>query len=68
MCIACSPLTSIVAVMLGDKTVKIWGSMRGDLRATFKGHGEGVRSVAISHDGALVVSGSGEQSDRWYSA
>ena len=47
-------------IVLGDKTVKIWDAVTGHVKATLEGHSEWVSSVAISHDGATIVSGSGE--------
>ena len=57
---------SMIAV--DDKTVKIWDAVTGRIWAaltsrvklTLVGHSNWVRSVAISHDGATIVSGSGE--------
>ncbi len=58
--------TSMIAV--GDNTVKVWDAVTGRIWAALKsrvkltlvGHSNWVRSVAISHDGATIVSGSGE--------
>ena len=49
---------SMIAV--GDKTVKIWDARTGRVKATLAGHSDRVMSVAISHDGATIVSGSSE--------
>ena len=49
---------SMIAV--GDGTVKIWDAVTGHVKATLKGHSHFVYSVAISHDGATIVSGSCE--------
>ena len=49
---------SMIAV--DDKTVKIWDAVTGHVKATLEGHSEGVMAVAISHDGATIVSGSSE--------
>ena len=47
-------------VVVDDKTVKIWDAVTGHVKATLEGHRREVMSVAISHDGATIVSGSGE--------
>ena len=57
-CDSCNHLMIVV----GDNTVKIWDAVTGHVEATLEGHRYGVNSVAISHDGATIVSvsGSGE--------
>ncbi len=47
-------------IVVDDETVKIWDAVTGHVKATLEGHSKGVSSVAISHDGATIVSGSGE--------
>ena len=50
-------------IAVGDNTVKIWDAVTGHVKATLEGHSLHVLSVAISHDGATIVSGSCELSD-----
>ena len=50
-------------IAVGDRTVKIWDAVTGHVKATLEGHSRVVKSVAISHEGATIVSGSGELSD-----
>jgi WD40 repeat protein len=47
-------------IVVADKAVKIWDAVTGHVKAALKGHSHYVTSVAISHDGATIVSGSGE--------
>ena len=46
-----------------DMTLKLWDARTGELVRTFQGQGEqgAVRSVALSPDGSLAASGSGEE-------
>ena len=48
----------------GDKTVRIWNSMTGEVEAELEGHTDSVMSVAFSQDGSRVVSGSGDKTVR----
>jgi WD40 repeat protein len=41
-----------------DKTLKLWDATTGQLLRTFEGHSAGVTSVAVSANGALLLSGS----------
>ena len=47
-------------IAVDDKNVIIWDAVTGYVKATLEGHSSSVKSVAISHDGATIVSGSGE--------
>ena len=47
-------------IIVDDNTVKIWDAVTGHVKATLVGHSSYVSSVAISHDGATIVSGSCE--------
>ncbi len=47
-------------LVVDDKTLKIWDAVTGHVKATLKGHSNTVTSVAISHDGTTIVSGSCE--------
>ena len=45
-----------------DNTVKVWDLAKGGENThTFKGHTNGVRSVAVTEDGSRVISGSGDK-------
>ena len=41
-----------------DETVRLWDAVTGAALQMFKGHSNGVWSVAFSPDGKVVVSGS----------
>ena len=45
--------------ILDETTVKIWDAVTGHVKATLDEYSGGVISVAISQDGAMIVSGSG---------
>ncbi|KAK5997907.1 Vegetative incompatibility HET-E-1-like protein [Cladobotryum mycophilum] len=54
---ACSPSGLFIASGSDDKTVRIWDAETGAIQHTMKGHGDYVRSVAISSTG-MIASGS----------
>jgi hypothetical protein len=49
--------------VVGDKTVKVWDVMKGEVILTFRGHDHWVVGAAFSADGKRVVSTSW---DRWH--
>ena len=66
--VAFSPDRSQVASGCG-KSVRIWNATTGVLERTLEGHWDGVLSVAFSHNGAHVVSGSEDKTIRiWHAA
>ena len=50
----------------GDKTLKIWELATGKCVATLEGHSGGVRSVAMFPDGRRVVSGSTDNTLKYW--
>ena len=51
-----------------DKTIRIWDAETGALQQTLQGHTGWVRSVALSHDGRRLVSGSDDETIRIWDA
>ena len=52
-----------------DEIVRIWNTATGELEDELEGHTQRVRSVAFSHDGHFIVSGSGDKTARiWNTA
>ncbi|WP_399067977.1 WD40 repeat domain-containing protein, partial [Streptomyces winkii] len=47
-----------------DGTARLWGVESGKVRATFKGHKDGVSSVAFSPDGDSLATGSDDGTAR----
>jgi hypothetical protein len=57
-CVAFSPDCKMIASCSDDMTVGVWGVEDGDLLAQLRGHVDAVESVAFSHDGLRLASGS----------
>ena len=52
-----------------DKTIRIWNTTTDELEDELEGHGDVVRSVAFSHNGHFIVSGSWDDTIRiWNTA
>ena len=51
-----------------DKTVRIWNTATGEVKAELKGHTNDVNSVAFAQDGSQVVSGSDDNTVRIWNA
>ena len=49
-----------------DKTLKVWEVATGKCVATLEGHSGGVRSVAMFPDGRRVVSGSTDNTLKYW--
>src|SRR4030042_5032322 len=56
MCCAVSPDSAWIVTASGDRTVRVWDALTGQLHHTLKGHTEPIWGCAISPDGAWVVS------------
>jgi WD40 repeat protein/serine/threonine protein kinase len=56
--VAFSPDGTRLASAGGDKTVKVWDAVSGQVIHTFEGHTDAVRSVAFSPDGTRLASAS----------
>jgi hypothetical protein len=48
----------VIASASRDKTVKLWDTISGEIRQTFKGHSDWVYTVAFSPDGLVLASAS----------
>ena len=57
-CVTFSPDCKMIASCSDDMTVGVWGVEDGDLIAQLGGHVDAVESVAFSHDGLTLASGS----------
>lgn len=57
-CVTFSPDCKLIASCSDDMTVGVWGVEDGDLIAQLGGHVDAVESVAFSHDGLTLASGS----------
>ena len=57
----------ILASASGDKTIRLWGGYRGEIKHTLNGHADTVWSVAIRPDGQTLVSGSADKTIRLWS-
>jgi WD40 repeat protein len=62
------PRLSPCGVGLGRQDPEDWDAVRGQLLRTLEGHNDWVRAVAITPDGRLVVSGSGDETLRIWDA
>ena len=51
-----------------DKIVQIWNMVTGELEDELEGHTKSVLSVAFSHNGHFIVSGSGDKTVRIWNA
>lgn len=49
-----------------DNTVRLWEAHSGQLIRTFYGHTNWVRAVTFSPDGALLISGSSDETIKWW--
>src|ERR1043166_4099039 len=49
-----------------NRALKIWDVAPGELKQTFTGHNEDVKSAAFSSDGKMVVSGSSDKGIRFF--
>ena len=47
-----------------DKIVRVWNTATGELEDKLEGHTDTVLSVAFSHNGRFIVSGSGDETVR----
>lgn len=54
-------------VLATDRTVGIWDVRTGKQQRRITGHDGWIRSVAFSHDGKLIVSGSDDHTVRVWS-
>lgn len=54
--LAISPDGKTIISASGDKTIKLWSSLEGKLRATLEGHNSEVKALAISPDGTTLAS------------
>jgi WD40 repeat protein len=50
--------STLVAVILKDKTIKTWETSSGRCLRTLRGHDKAVNSASFSHDSALIASAS----------
>ena len=51
-----------------DEIVRIWNTVTGELEDELEGHTKSVLSVAFSHNGHFIVSGSGDKTVRIWNA
>ncbi|CAH1775586.1 unnamed protein product [Owenia fusiformis] len=61
MCLNFSPNGKILASGSGDKTVKLWNPLKGEVLHTISGHGRYVMCCAFSTDGDLLATGSNDK-------
>ena len=51
-----------------DKTARLWDTNQGKVIQTYSGHGDGISSLALSRDGAKLVTGSRDKTVRVWNA
>ncbi|QDU93690.1 WD40 repeat domain-containing protein [Lignipirellula cremea] len=67
--VAVSPLRDLAALGSADNSIQLWNLQTGTIQATLTGHTGPVSSLRFSHDGALLYSGSHDQTVRvWQTA
>jgi len=64
--VAWGPVGDIIACGTWADTVKVWDAAKGTCVWSLAGHKDWVRSVAWSHDGRRIVSGSADRSLRFW--
>lgn len=56
----------LVASGGADNSVRLWEAQSGQLLQTLQGHTNWVRAVAFSADGATLISGSSDETLKWW--
>lgn len=59
--VAMTPDGRTVAAATDDHRVLVWDAVTGELKTTFEGHADWVRSLAFSHDGQILASGAADR-------
>jgi len=59
--------STLIATASGDRSARLWDARTGDEVSRFEGHNDAVRSVRVSPDGKLLLTGSQDGTARLWS-